>query len=148
MTAQSHTPSGSRWEPEAQLEAGAETDAGGAPPAAPLDDPATAPRRAQLRTQLRTQLRGRALLAGAATALTLGGGLAGFAIGHATAGDRSAALRPANFSNQGPGGQPGDGQQGPPSFRSGDGSGPPQGFDADPSNGSGDSGSGATGSST
>ncbi|HET6167426.1 MAG TPA: hypothetical protein VFE07_11415 [Marmoricola sp.] len=135
MTDQSNTPSGSRWEPESQHQ----TDAGAAP-VGPLDDPEAATRRAQLR--------GRAILAGAATALTLGGGLAGFVIGHATAGDGSDDLRPANFSNQGPGGRLGEGQQGPPSFRSGDGSAPPQGFDEGPSNGSGDSGSGATGSGT
>jgi hypothetical protein len=101
MTDEPHTPSGSRWEPEPD-----------ATPAAPLDDPAAEERRAQLR--------GRAVLAGAATALTLGGGLTGFVIGHATAGDDTNGFRPANFSNQGPGGQ-----QGPPAFRdhNGDGSG-------------------------
>ena len=59
----------------------------------------------------RQRLRSRAILAGAATALTLGGGLTGFVIGHSTASDDDFA--PANFSRQGPGG---DGRfNGPPS---------------------------------
>ena len=139
MNDETNTPSGSRWEPaddgQSPEVTAAEAPADpGVPPAAPLDDPAAEERRALLR--------GRAVLAGAATALALGGGLTGFVIGHSTAGDGSADLRPANFSNQGPGG--------PPTFRSGDGDGnddgfgPPPGFDS----GSSSSDSGTTGSST
>ena len=43
--------------------------------------------------------------------LVLGGGLAGFVIGHSTA-DDDAGFRPDGFSNQGPGGRLD--QQGPP----------------------------------
>jgi hypothetical protein len=94
---------------------GATSEAAAVPPAAPLDDPAAEERRAQLRT--------RAILAGAATALALGGGLTGFVIGHSTAGDDN-GFRPASFQRDGSGQQPGgDGQQGPPSFRDNDGDG-------------------------
>lgn len=131
------TPSGSRWEPEA----GDATPAAETRAADPLDEANGEARRAQVR--------GRAVLAGAATALVLGGGLAGFVIGHATGGDDG--FRPAEFTQQGPGGQfrgqLGDPQQGPPSFRGGDGDGhgdrdgdgfgTPQGSDDDSSSGSG-----------
>jgi hypothetical protein len=136
MADQPTTPSGSRWEPDGTesptidspaLDAPADVPptagkepapAAGAPVTAD-GDPAAPSRRAQLRS--------RAVLAGAATALTLGGGLAGFVIGHSTADGDNAGFRPANFSNQGPGGRLG--QQGPPSFGDGDGDrpGPPQG---------------------
>jgi len=137
-TTPSGTPSGSRWEPTPE-------DTDGSPAvAAAQADPVTDERRAQLR--------GRAVLAGAATALTLGGGLAGFVIGHSTAGDDANGFRPANFSGQQPGGQLGDGtQQGPPSFGDHDGDGDGGGFGQPPqgSNGSSDgtssSSSGASG---
>lgn len=136
MNDQPNTPSGSRWEPDPDAET-------------------TAAKR-------RDQPRGRAILAGAATALTLGGGLTGFVIGHATAGDEANGLRPATSfprdgSNQGPGGRQyggrGEGQQGPPSFQGGDGNGdgfgPPQGLDgSSSSNGSTGSGTGSTGTGT
>ena len=130
MVDQPTTPSGSRWEPESDetptSQAAAEADQeGGAPAGATayadlpdaspaLDDPGAENRRAQLRS--------RAILAGAATALTLGGGLAGFVIGHSTAGNGGNDFRPANFTGQVPGnGQLGEGQQGPPAFRDQDG---------------------------
>jgi hypothetical protein len=109
MADQPTTPSGSRWEPT-------DDDADRPLPAPQMDDPAAEERR--------TRLRGRAILAGAATALTLGGGLTGFVIGHSTAGDGNDGFRPARFSgppgtgrfdDQGQQGQ--QGQQGPPSFR-------------------------------
>ena len=127
------SPSGSRWEPEPD-ETPTEDSLNGAAAAAPvppLDYPVAEERRARLRS--------RAVLAGAATAFALGGGLTGFVIGHATAGGDD--LRPANFARQGPGGrldqgqlgpgqqdqgqqgQFGQGQQGPPSFRDHDGDG-------------------------
>jgi len=147
MADQPTTPSGSRWEPGSDehpttehptteapaAEAPAAYDA---PPVAPLDDPAAEERRAQLR--------GRAILAGAATALALGGGLTGFVIGHSTAGDDSTDFTPANsFRQDGSGQQPGggrqfgEGQQGPPSFRDndGDGFGAPPGSDSSSSDG-------------
>lgn len=152
------TPSGSRWEPgpdETPTSESTPTTTDGTPipvgppPAdasydvpgvagpVPPEDPAAADRRAQLR--------GRAVLAGAATALTLGGGLAGFVIGHNTAGDSTNGFRPANFSGQQPG-QLGEGQQGPPSFdRDGDGDHlgqQPPDFDGD-GNGSSQDGSGS-----
>ena len=146
MNDETDRPSGSRWEPgdgdrpQESLAAQASTGPD-VPLPSPPDAPATEERRARLR--------GRAILAGAATALTLGGGLTGFVIGHATAGDSSADLRPADFSNQGPGGRSGDAQRGgPPSFRDGDGDGngfgPPRGSD----DGSSSSDSGTTDSST
>jgi hypothetical protein len=135
------TPSGSRWEPEA----GDATPVAQTRAAGPLDEANAEARRAQLR--------GRAVLAGAATALVLGGGLAGFVIGHATGGDDG--FRPADFTQQGPGGQfrgqLGDRHQGPPPFRGGDGAGdghgdrdrdglgPPQGSDDESSSGADDS---------
>jgi hypothetical protein len=120
------TTSGSRWEPDAEnLQKPAdETPADGPPPATAQawpgvppeeskDDPVAQERRARLRT--------RAVLAGAATALALGGGLTGFVIGHSTAGDDSTGFPPAGFSGQRPGGdQLGEGRQGPPSFHDGD----------------------------
>lgn len=148
MADQPPTPSGSRWEPDPST---AESSSAAASPPeeselpapeawAPTDDPAAAARRAQLR--------GRAILAGAATALTVGAGVAGFVIGHSTAGGND--FRPANFTGQfgggqfgggesggGPfgggqlrGGQPGngqqgDGQQGPRAFGDRDGDGQP-----------------------
>jgi hypothetical protein len=142
MADQPTTPSGSRWEPdpdagpEADLDEGATAETPAAaesaptydvPPVVPLDDPGTEERRARLR--------GRAILAGAATALTLGGGLTGFVIGHSTAGDDTNRFQPTSFQGGGPGqqsedgqqfgnGQPGTGQQGPPSFGDdGDGNG-------------------------
>jgi hypothetical protein len=135
MADQPPTPSGSRREPDRTAadatEAEAPTprapepapgavwpppyDATAAAETAPPDGPAGAARRAQLR--------GRAILAGAATALTLGGGLVGFVVGHSTAGGND--LRPADFSRQFGDGQFGDGQQGRPRFgdRNGDGNG-------------------------
>src|SRR5215217_5561323 len=120
------TPSGSRWEPDPDHGPTAESPAVPSP-APPLDDPAAEERRAQRRT--------RAILAGAATALTLGGGLTGFVIGHATADDGDAGFRPANFSQQG-----GDGRQGPPSF--GNDGGLPPGQGRDGSDSSSNSGTG------
>ena len=136
MADQPSTPSGSRWEPGSDENPTTEnptTEAAtydappgyDAPPVAPLDDPAAEERRAQLR--------GRAILAGAATALTLGGGLTGFVIGHSTAGNDTNGFRPANFSGQQPGGQQfGEGQQGPPSFQGHDGDDDGDGFGAPP----------------
>ncbi len=156
----SGTPSGSRWEPtpgddqtpddtgtteradavetpETVTPAPHEDPYGVVPPVtpSPVDD-----------ADRRARLRGRAVLAGAATALTLGGGLVGFVIGHSTTGDDN-GFRPANFSGQQPGGRLGNGQQGPPSFgdRDGDGPGfgqPPQGSDGGSSSNSGSSGTG------
>jgi hypothetical protein len=110
MADQPQTPSGSRWEPADDEPTSVDL------PAAPLEDPPAAEER-------RAQLRGRAILAGAATALTLGGGLTGFVIGHATADDGD-GLRPANFSRLGPD-SGNDGRPVPPGFdRDGDGVGP------------------------
>ncbi|RNM13657.1 hypothetical protein [Nocardioides pocheonensis] len=133
MADQPTTPSGSRWEPEsnetpadpadgAPADATAYADLPDASPAPALDDPAAEERRAQLRS--------RAILAGAATALTLGAGLTGFVVGHSTAGNGGTDFRPANFTGQVPGnGRLGQGQQGPPSFgdRDGDHVGDPDG---------------------
>jgi hypothetical protein len=142
MADQPTTPSGSRWEPGSDENPAAENPTAEYPTAetpaaydvplvAPLDDPAAEERRAQLR--------GRAILAGAATALALGGGLTGFVIGHSTAGNDTNGFTPANFSGQQPGGgqQFGEGQQGPPSFQDddGDGFGAPPGSDGSSSGG-------------
>jgi hypothetical protein len=141
MADQPTTPSGSRWEPTSEDAPSAESSRTAPDPLAEV--PTYAPPipspvggdvdGAPATTERRVRLRSRAILAGAATALTLGGGLAGFVIGHSTAGDDANGFRPANFSGQQPGGQFGDGtQQGPPSFgdRNGDGDGgfgqPPQ----------------------
>jgi hypothetical protein len=105
---QAQTPSGSRWEPDDNDPTVADL------PAAQLDDPAAEERRAKVR--------GRAILAGAATALTLGGGLTGFVIGHTTAADDD-GFRPANFSRQGPDEGRQFGNQPPPGV-DGDGNGP------------------------
>lgn len=121
------TPSGSRWEPDGDETPAPTSEA----PVEPYGGPAVETHGGRLR--------GRAVLAGAATALTLGGGLAGFVIGHATGSDDG--FRPANFSQQRPGGQrgdqfggrQGDGHQGPPSFRSGDGDREDHGSDDAPS---------------
>jgi hypothetical protein len=79
-----------------------------------VDQPAQPSQPAEPAPPAADRLRGRAILAGAATVLTLGGGLTGFVIGHATAHDDD-GFRPANFSRQGPGdGQPRDGR--PPGF--------------------------------
>jgi hypothetical protein len=152
MADQPTTPSGSRWEPdpdETPTTAGADVPAG-EPPASDAPDPYGVPSAEPIddAAERRAQLRGRAILAGAATALTLGGGLTGFVIGHSTAGD-DAGFRPAgNIQRDGSGPQLGEGQQGPPSFpggdrdgdQDGDGFGPPHGFDG----GSSSSGSGGT----
>lgn len=117
MADQPQTPSGSRWEPDT-AEMPTETHPAQTDPAqadAAHADPAADARRARLR--------GRAILAGAATALTLGGGLTGFVIGHSTAGDGNDGFSPANFSRQGPGDGRQFGGQVPPGFdRDGDGS--------------------------
>jgi hypothetical protein len=111
MADQPQTPSGSRWEPDADNDASPAD-----PPGAPLDEPVAQDRRAQLR--------GRAILAGAATALTLGGGLTGFVIGHSTASD-DGGFRPANLSRQGPDDGRDFGNQPPPGVdRDDDGTGP------------------------
>jgi hypothetical protein len=164
MADQPTTPSGSRWEPtsdeatstdpsETAIDAQADapvhappiapsaTDAYGIPATETLPDPAGDERRARLRT--------RSVLAGAATALALGGGLVGFVIGHSTAGDGATGFRPANFSGQQPGGQFGDGQQqGPPSFGDRDGDGgwgqPPQGSNGSSSDGTSSSSAGTS----
>ena len=111
MADQPTTPSSSPSEPEPDEAATAETPAtvdepmtSRTPAAAPVTDDA------RVADERHQRLRSRAILAGAATALTLGGGLTGFVIGHSTAGDDD--LRPATFSRKGPGG---DGRfQGPP----------------------------------
>lgn len=163
MADQPTTPSGSRWEPESdetprsQAAAPAADPAdqeGGAPAGATTyadlpdaspapDDPGAGQRRARLRS--------RAILAGAATALTLGGGLTGFVVGHSTAGNGANDFRPAGFTGQVPGnGQLGEGQQGPPSFRDQDGDhlGDPDGDGNGGPGGSGfPGGSGSSGSS-
>lgn len=112
------TPSGSRWEPAAEdwPVDGTAVEASAVGPTETNTD--TDARRAHLR--------GRTAMAGAATALALGGGLAGFVIGHGTAGD-DRGFTPANFSQQGPGnqGRLGDGQ--PPPGLDGDGRGIPNG---------------------
>lgn len=157
MADQPTTPSGSRWEPETdQPETDAPlADADGPSPATPppayadlppalddaaLDDPAQ---------QRRSHLRGRAILASAATALTVVGGLTGFLIGHSTAGNSGDDFRPAGFTGQVPGnGQLGEGQQGPPQFgdRDGDHAGGPDG-DGGPGGLGGSGGSGGFGGS-
>ena len=134
MADQPTTPSGSRWEPtddagtddagtdDASTDEAPAYEPDGVLPPPPLADAPVDPAAAERRTQLR----GRAILAGAATALTLGAGLTGFVIGHSTAGDGNDGFRPAGFNGPGTGrfddeGQPGQqgqqGQQGPPSFR-------------------------------
>jgi len=169
MADQPTTPSGSRWEPTSEDTPSAETsetriDPADVPTYAPpitslapdnaygSPAPAAAVQPDAVTDERRAQVRGRAVLAGAATALALGGGLAGFVIGHSTAGNDANGFRPANFSGQQPGGQFGDGtQQGPPSFgdRDGDGDGgrfgqPPQGSNGS-SDGTSSSSSGASG---
>jgi hypothetical protein len=108
MADQPRTHSGSRWEPapgsaptgqepppdEARTSESV-TDSTARVEATPYevahDDAAARDRRPRLRT--------RAALAGAATALALGGGLAGFAVGHGGGGDDG--FRPADFSQPG-----------------------------------------------
>lgn len=121
MADQPQTPSGSRWEPD-PAEAPTETRLTENAPADSADPAAD---------ERRGQLRGRAILAGAATALTLGGGLTGFVIGHSTAGDGNDRFSPANFSRQGPGDGRQFGGQVPPGFDRG-------GDDRSGSNSSGD----------
>ena len=127
MADQPTTPSSSPSEPEPDEAVTVETPASveaattGAPAAGPSTD------HAPEADERRPRLRSRAFLAGAATALTLGGGLTGFVIGHSTAGDDD--LRPANFSQRGPGGDGRfHGPPGPPDDRGNgdrpDGSGP------------------------
>jgi hypothetical protein len=154
MADQPTTPSGSRWEPnpdempttESPTAATDERPAAAAeglvdvPPVPPLDDPAAEERRSRQRT--------RAIFAGAATALALGGGLVGFVIGHSTAGNDRTDFRPANFTGQQPGqlgdGQQFGGQQGQQGFQDPDGDGNgPQG----PGNGGSGSNSSSTGGS-
>lgn len=151
MADQPTTPSGSRWEPdhdeiptETPTDQVSETRGESAiPPGAEVPTPE--PSAGVGADQRRAQLRGRAILAGAATALTLGGGLTGFVIGHSTTGDDSNGFRPAtnSFQQDGSGQQPGDGQEGqqrPPVVRhqdgDGNGFGGPPGFDDDSSGGS------------
>ena len=178
MADQPTTPSGSRWEPDPDSAATAEAPAAADPPPAtsydapdigsaptphPLDEPALD----EPADDRHAQLRGRAVLAGAATALALGGGVAGFVIGHSTAGNDTGTFRPTGFTSQQdggqPGGQPGQGQQ-PPGFdhdgdRDGDGDGdgdgdhgfgqPPQGStDGGSSSSSSGNGAGVTGNPT
>lgn len=116
------TPSGSRPEPAAEDRAADETWA----EAVPIGPTETSSDTNTGTDARRAQLRGRAAMAGAATALALGGGLAGFVIGHGTAGD-DRGFTPANFSQQGPANQRqfGDGQP-PPGFN-GNGGGIPNG---------------------
>jgi hypothetical protein len=135
MADQPTTPSGSRWEPETDqtptteapvADPGAASHAPPAAAAAYADLPDTAAEDTAAddtaAEERRAQLRGRAILAGAATALTLGGGLTGFLIGHSTAGNGGNDFRPANFTGQVPGnGQLGEGRQGPPQFGDRDG---------------------------
>lgn len=139
MSDQPRNPSGSRWEPDADAAPTAQTPVTAAEP-----DPAP--------DETRVQLRGRAVLAGTATALTLGGGLTGFVIGHATAGDEANAFQPATtFQRDGSNQGAGRGQQGPPSLRDddGDGFGPRQGLDGGSSSGgSNSSDPGSTGTGT
>jgi hypothetical protein len=135
MADQPTTPSGSRWEPdhdesapttERPAEATSAVEPNPGVPVATPDADSSYDAAAEVR---RAQLRSRAILAGAATAIALGGGLTGFVIGHSTAGDGTNGFRPANFSGQQPG-QLGDGQQGPPGFSDQDGDGfggPPDG---------------------
>jgi hypothetical protein len=137
MADQPPTPSGSRWEPDPD-----ETPTSEAPvtePAAP-DAPIPASAGDPAAAEHRARLRGRVILAGAATALTLGAGLIGFVIGHSTNGDDAGFVPAGNFQRDG------SGQHGPPSFpggrqdgdRDGDDFGPPQGFDDGSSSGSTD----------
>ena len=174
MADQPTSPSGSRWEPDGPDGAPtAETPASAEPPVpsyptAGVDESGTDAAVAldeQVADERRAQLRGRAVLAGAATALALGGGVAGFVIGHSTAGNDTNGFRPAGFTGQqggqlgGQPGQLGEGQQ-PPGFghdgdRGHDGDGdhgfgqPPQGStDGGSSSGSSGSGAGTTGNPT
>jgi hypothetical protein len=160
MADQPTTPSGSRWEPDPDETPTSEapatpplaadaTSLAGDPFGTPAHEPATTTPEDPAAAERRAQLRSRAILAGAATALALGGGLTGFVIGHSTADDGAPAFRPANFSQQGPGQQFGEGQHGPPSFGDRDGDGdhgfgpPPQGFGNGSSGSSSDSASGS-----
>jgi len=152
-------PSGSRWEPHPDDPVVAPQDLDGPDHMATYETeqvPTTASPDAAAEDR-RAQLRKRSALAGAATALALGGGIAGFVIGHGTAGDDN-GFRPSNFTGQ-PGGQLGgqlgEGQQ-PRGFRDGDPDGdgdhgfgqPPQGSTQGSNDGSGTTGSGAAGSGT
>ena len=112
MADQPQTPTGSHEEPEAEHDPAAQPDTEQPTAETVVPQEAQPPEPAR---PLTDRLRGRAILAGAAAALTLGGGLTGFLIGHATADDDD-GFRPANFSRQGPGGdgRPGGGQ--PPGF--------------------------------
>jgi hypothetical protein len=93
-------------------------------PATP-NDPQDRPEQAPSGDGRRTPQRTRAILAGAATALALGGGLTGFLIGHSTA-DDDARFRPAGF-HQGPPDRPGNQPPGFDLSRSPGGSGNPAG---------------------
>jgi hypothetical protein len=150
MTDQPTTPSGSRWEPTAED--------GEAVPESRIDQtladplPSQEPYRAEPAAddERRAQLRGRTMLAGAATALTLLGGLTGFLIGHSTAGNGGNDFRPAGLTGQVPGsGGLGEGQQAPPQFgdRDGDRAGGPDG-DGGPGGLGGSGGFGSSNSST
>ena len=182
MADQPTSPSGSRWEPDgpdgaptAETPRAAEPAAAPSYPAAGVGDSDTDAAVAldeQVADERRAQLRGRAVLAGAATALALGAGVAGFVIGHSTAGNDTNGFRPAGFTGQqggqlggqlggqtGQPGQLGEGQQ-PPGFghdgdRGHDGDGdhgfgqPPQGSTGGgSSSGSSGSGAGTTGNPT
>jgi len=145
------TPSGSRWEPDPEVasDEAATTESPAAVPTGPTDysygqTPVTPD--TDEPGPARANARGRAIMAGAAAALALGGGVVGFVVGHNTAGGDDVAFRPAGFNGQGPGGE---GQQGPPSFRDHDDDGDGGGFGQPPQDSDGqDSSSGTTGGST
>ena len=109
--------SGSRWEPAAADRTSTMDET--AVPAQPLPpSPSPVPTAEARPTRLPRRLRGRSAVAAAGVGLVLAGGLGGFAIGHAVAGDDSTD---GSVTDQA--GVPGDGN-GRPDFRDGDHPGP------------------------
>ena len=90
MSEQDTPPSGSRWEPTPGQPDDTPTSEPAAHPAPPMVPSSGSAERLDSETPAppaRVRNRGRAAMAGAGLALLLGGGLGGFAIGHAVAGD-------------------------------------------------------------
>jgi hypothetical protein len=113
VSEQDTPPSGSRWEPTPGQPDDTPTSELAAHPAPPVPLPEALPEAETLDSetapvQPSSRRRGRAAMAGAGLALLLGGGLGGFAIGHAAGGDAGGGDR-HGFGGQAPQGVPGGG---------------------------------------